>query len=111
MAYAGAARDEDHRNRNQLRHEERIMISPADHLLVRGTTFVADSLEQLDDIRRAVGWRICVHQLFDHSDTASALYLIAVLADGRNDSLATDRVGIAKIDLQDHAAGHAVDRA
>ena len=60
-----------------------------------------------EDCGRGVG----VDQFFGDRDIAALAQLFAVVADGLHDGFAAGRVGVANIELQDDAAGNAVDRA
>src|SRR6266542_5867379 len=72
MADAAAARNEDHRGWAKLRHEQRIVIGPADHRLRRQLQRGANFPERRDHDGMASRRRIRVDQLQRPFDTAAA---------------------------------------
>ena len=73
--------------------------------------FGADRFESLDDMRRRLRRCIGVDELLYDCDAAALADALAVAAHGLHHGLAAVWIGVADIQLQNDAAGNAVDRA
>ena len=111
VTHAAAAGNEEHGDRSDARHEERVVIGAADHALAAFTGGLRGLFHGLEDCGIASGRGIGVDHLRRNRDSASLGHFVASgfqLVDHR---IAPRAVDVANVGFEAHAGGNAVDGA